>query len=69
MTIGAALGGYVDYWEQHAAADGYDSHPVEQLADIRQQVGELIWVLEVAVAPAGGLVGYSQRARQPRPVD
>jgi hypothetical protein len=69
MTIGAALGRYMDYWEQHAAADGYDSHPVEQLEDIRQQVGELVWALEVAAAPGCGVIFHSLRARQPSPVD
>jgi hypothetical protein len=36
MTIGTALARYLDYWEDHAAADGYESHPAEQLEDIRQ---------------------------------
>lgn len=44
---------YMGYSEQHAAAGSYDGHPVEQLADIRRQVGELIWALEMAAAPAG----------------
>ena len=64
MTIGAALNRYLDHWEQHAAIDGYQSHPVEQLEDLRQQVGELIWDLEVAGAPAGAEVEHSERARR-----
>jgi hypothetical protein len=67
MTIGAALARYLDYWEDHAAADGYESHPAEQLEDIRQQVGELIWALEVAAGPSDGPIKHSQPARRPRP--
>jgi hypothetical protein len=66
MTIGAALARYLDYWEGHAAADGYESHPAEQLEDIRQQVGELIWALDVATGPSGGPIEHSQLARRPR---
>jgi hypothetical protein len=66
MMIEAALARYLDYWEGHAAADGYESHPAEQLEDIRQQVGELIWALEEAASPSGGSIDHSQRARRPR---
>ncbi len=65
MTITAALAHYIDYWEQHAAANGYESHPAEQLNDIRQRVGELIWDLEVAATPRGARLEHSQRARRP----
>lgn len=66
MIVGAALARYIDYWEDHAAADGFESHPVEQLEDIRQQVGELIWALEVAAGPSDGRIEHSQLARRPR---
>ena len=66
MTILAALARYVDHWEQHAAEDGYGSHPAEQLEHIRQQIGELIWELEVLAAPSGAALEHSQRARRPR---
>jgi hypothetical protein len=65
MTITAALARYIDYWEQHAAANGYESHPAEQLDDIRQRVGELIWDLEVAAAPHGARLEHGERARPP----
>jgi hypothetical protein len=66
MTIGAALARHLDYWEEHAAADGHETHPAEQLEDIRQQIGELIWDLEVAAGPPGARLEHSQRARRPR---
>jgi hypothetical protein len=66
MTTLAALARYLDYWGDHAAADGYESHPAEQQEDIRQQVGELIWALEVAIGPSGGSIEHSQPARRPR---
>lgn len=65
LTVGAALACYMDYWEQHAGADGHEGHPAEQLEDIRQQVGELIWNLEVAAAPPGARLEHSQGARRP----
>jgi hypothetical protein len=52
MTIGAALARYLDYWEDHAAADGYESHPAEQLKDIRQRVANLMLALDVAAGVA-----------------
>jgi ATP-dependent Clp protease ATP-binding subunit ClpA len=67
MTITAALARYIDYWEQHAAAAGYESHPVEQLDDVQQRIGELIWDMEVAAAPRGARLEHSQRARRPSP--
>jgi hypothetical protein len=66
MTILAALARYVDHWEQHAAEDGYESHPAEQLEHIRQQVGELIWDLEALAAASGAALEHSQGARRPR---
>ncbi|WP_130336900.1 hypothetical protein [Micromonospora kangleipakensis] len=69
LTLGAALDHYMDYWERHAAADGYGSHSPKQLEDLRQHVGELIWVLEVAAAPSGARLQHSPRARQPRSAD
>jgi len=33
----AGLARYIDYWEQHAAAKGYQNHPAEQLDDIRHR--------------------------------
>jgi hypothetical protein len=69
LTILAALRRYLEYWEQHAAADGSESHPVEQLEDVRQRVGELIWDLEVAAAPPGARLQHGQQARRPRSRD
>jgi hypothetical protein len=63
LTIGAALACYMDYWEQPAAADGYENHSTAQLEDIRQQVGDLIWNLEEAGAPPGARLEHSQRDR------
>jgi hypothetical protein len=65
MTLVAALSRYIDHWEEHAAEDGYQSHPPEQLEEIRQQVGELIWDLESAAAPSGADIQHSERARRP----
>ena len=65
MTLVAALSRYIDHWEEHAAEDGYQSHPAEQLEEIQQQVGELIWDLEGAAAPSGADIQHSQRARRP----
>ncbi|MEU8263147.1 hypothetical protein AB0C02_21265 [Micromonospora sp. NPDC048999] len=69
LTLGAALDHYMDYWEQHTAADGDGGHSAEQLAELRQEVGELIWTLEVAAAPPGTRLEHSLRARRARAAD
>lgn len=63
--IGAALPAYLREFERHRAEDGGVSHPEEEWQQLRRRVGQLIWRLEVASAPAGATIEHSAEAVPP----
>jgi len=65
MLLRAGLRAYLRTFEAHAAEDDYDSHNHEQVAALRQTVGELIWRLEEAEAPPGARIEHSDEAIAP----
>jgi hypothetical protein len=65
MIITAALARYAEHWERHSAEDSYETHPAEQLEEVRQDIGELLWDLEEALTPTRTRLDHSERARPP----
>ncbi|MHB1289869.1 hypothetical protein [Georgenia sp.] len=64
-TVMAALRRYLTYWEQHVAEDHRRAHSQEHLEEVRQDVGQLLFRLEHALAPPGARVQYSPEAVPP----
>lgn len=65
MTLCAGLSAYIRAFAEHRAADGGATHPEEEWQELRREVGQLLWMLEEAIAPAGADVIHSEDAVGP----
>jgi hypothetical protein len=61
----AALHRYIQHIEQHAAEDNYRTHPREQVARSRGELGQLLWRLEDAAAWPRSVEQHSNDAVSP----
>ena len=69
MLLRAGLRAYLQTFEAHAAEDDYGSHSHEQVSNLRQTVGKLMWRLEAADAPLGARIEHSDEAVPPSDED
>ena len=66
MLLRVGLGAYLKQFAARGAEDGGASHSPQEWAALQRRVGELIWKLEVAGAPAGARTVHSDEAVDPR---
>jgi hypothetical protein len=65
MTVRAGLSSYLREFARHRAEDGGATHPEEEWAAMKRDVGQLLWRLEEATAPPGAHIEHSDEAVPP----
>lgn len=65
MVLRAGLRAYLEASGQHRQLDGGVTHPDDEWRRLQQQVGHLIWRLEVAGAGPGTTIVHSDEAVDP----
>lgn len=65
MTLRVGLTSYLREFARHRAEDGGVTHPEDEWEAHRREVGQLLWKLEEAGAPAGARIVHSEDAVRP----
>ena len=65
MLLRAGLRAYHAAFEKHAAEDVTGAHSNEDVRELSERVGQLLWKLEVVGDPSGGVIEHSEDAIPP----